>query len=253
MQQQQSTVHRRLERLRYSYRHGGIGGVLFSLFYKLANRLTRLLVFRAAIVEPAAILEAHLGELDAYRHGLFTPAELLPFVDDTENDLTPEFLDYATVQGDSCYAIFDGDVLASYCWNSDKPTLIERDLYMDFRTGYTYRYKEFTRPSHRGRRLSSYNHAESLRHFAAAGERGFAGYVEANNYTSYHTLQRRNHLFPGFIVVLGRGPNPWIWLSPQARDWGFRVISTTRGMHPHGASGQGQLSLSGTEKKLRVR
>ncbi len=226
MQHAQSAVHRKLESLRYLYVNGGVGGVLFSLFYILVNRFTRLLVFRAAILEAPALIAEHLGRLDAYQHRLCTPAELMPFVADPANDLSKEFLDYATAQGDSCYAIFDGDELVSYCWNSTKSTLIERDLHMDFRDGYIYRYKEYTRPSHRGRRLSSYNHAESLRHFAASGVQGFAGYVEANNYTSYRKLQRTNHLFPGFIVVLGKGPQPWIWHSPQAREWGFHVFST---------------------------
>jgi hypothetical protein len=229
MQQAQSGVQRKLERLRYLYRHGGPGGVLFSLLYKLVNRFTRLLVLRAAILEPRALTEEHFDRLAAYRHGLCTPAELLTFADDPANDLTRGFLDYAATQGDSCYAIFEGDVLASYCWNSDKPTRIEQNLYMEFRPGYTYRYKEFTRPSHRGRRLSSYNNAEALRLFAASGVQGFAGYVEANNYTSYRTLQRMNHLFPGFIVILGKGPKPWIWHSPKAREWGFRVVSTAPG------------------------
>jgi hypothetical protein len=246
MLQSQSGIRRKLETLRYLYRNGGLSGVLVSLFYKLANRFTRLLVLRAAI-EPQALLEAHLGCLDAYRHGLFTSAELEPFVNDPDTDLTCEFLDYAAAQGDTCYAIFEGNVLVNYCWNSDKPTRIERDLFMCFRPGYTYRYKAYTRPSHRGRRLSSYNNAESLRLFAGAGMQGFAGYVDVNNYISYRTLQRKNHQFPGFIVILGKGSKPWIWHSRQAGEWGFRVISTSPGLEQAGSGPyvQGILGQSG--------
>jgi len=233
MLQSQSGVRRKLESLRYIYRNGGLGGVVFSLLYKLANRFTRLLVLRPAI-EPPALLEAHLGCLGAYRHGLFTPAELEPFVNDPDTDLSCEFLDYAAAQGDTCYAIFEGNLLVNYCWNSDKPTWIERDLFMCFRPGYTYRYKAFTRPSHRGRRLSSYNNAESLRLFAGADMQGFAGYVEANNYISYRTLQRKNHQFPGFIVILGKGSKAWIWHSRQAMEWGFQVVSTAPSLEQAG-------------------
>ncbi len=222
---------RKLEHLRYSYRHGGVGGVLFSLIYKLVNRVVRLRVFRAAITQPPA-LPADLGRLDGYSHGLFSAAELLPFVDDPENELTRKFLAYAIAQGDTCYAIIDGDILANYCWNSGKSTLVDHDLCMDFRAGYIHRYRGFTRPSHRGRRLSSYNHAESLQLFAASGAQGFAGYVDADNYVSYRVLQRVNHLFPGFIVVLGNGPQAWIWHSPQARAWGFMVACSGPEMPP---------------------
>ena len=225
-QQYPSQLRRKLERLRYLYRHGGVTGLLFYLFYRLVNRFTRLRVFRMAIMDAGAPIDAQLGRLEAYRHGLFKPAELEPYVDDPENALTREFLDYAATQGDTCYATFEGDTLVSYCWNSDKPTLIEDDLHIEFRKGYIYRYKEYTRTSHRGRRLTSFARAESLRLFAATDVKGFAGYVEADNFVSYRALQRANHLFPGFIVVLGKGPAPWIWHSPGAREWGFRVLST---------------------------
>jgi hypothetical protein len=218
--------------LRYLYRHGGVSGLLFSLFYRLVNRFTRLRIFRMAILDTSVPLESQLGQLSAYRHGLFTPAELEPYADDPENDLSREFLDYAAGQGDSCNAVFEGDKLVSYCWNSDKPTLIEGDLHIEFRGGYVYRYKEFTRRSHRGRRLSSYARAESLRQFAARGLRGYDGYVEDYNFVSYRALQRAGHLFPGFIVVLGKSPLPWIWHSPKAREWGFRVVSTAAGPAP---------------------
>lgn len=141
--------------------------------------------------------------------------------------MTQDFLDYAEAQGDSCYAVIDDDTLVSYCWHSDKPTVIERDLHIEFQRGYIYRYKEFTRHSHRGRRLSSFARAEALRHFAGTGVKGYAGYVEADNFISYRALQRTGHLFPGYIVVLGNGARPWIWHSPKARDWGFRVVSNS--------------------------
>ncbi|KAF0187860.1 MAG: Uncharacterized protein FD165_2875, partial [Gammaproteobacteria bacterium] len=229
--QQQTVVRRKHERLRYLYRNGDVAGVLFSLLYHIVNRFTRVMVFKPSVVAAPALVYAHLDRLRSYRHGLFGAAELLPYAGDPANDLSREFLEYAAAQGDTCYAIFDGDTLASYCWNSNRPTLIERNLYMNYRSGYLYRYKEYTRPSHRGRRLGSYNHAESLRHFATSDVRGFAGYVEVDNYIQYRTLERLNHRFPGFIVVLGRGPTPWIWHSPRARAWGFRVVSSAPSEH----------------------
>lgn len=235
MSEGQSSASRKRERIRYLYRHGGVRGMLFYLFYALVNRVTRLRIFRVGILDATAPLDAQLGQLGAYRHALLSPAELEPYVDDPENDLTHDFLDYAAAQGDTCYATFDGTTLISYCWNSDKATAVESDLNIECRPGYIYRYKEFTRRSHRGQRLSSFARAESLREFAAAGMQGFAGYVEANNFVSYRALQRAGHLFPGFIVVLGRGPDPWIWHSPGARAWGFRISSTQAEQQPQGA------------------
>lgn len=226
MQPLQSNVRRKMERLHYLYRHGGVGGVLFHLVYGLVNRVTRLRIFKVVTFDVSAPVGPLLGRLEGYRHGLVHPADLKPFAHDTENDLTLEFLDYAATQGDTCYATFEGDKLVSYCWNSDKPTLIERDLHIEVAQGYIYRYKEFTRRSHRGRRLSALARAESLCLLVDSGVKGFAGYVEADNYVSYRALQRSGHVFPGFIIVLGKGPAPWIWHSPGAREAGFRVVST---------------------------
>lgn len=236
MPQPHSTARRKLERLRYLVRHGGIGGFLFYLCYRFVNRFTRLRIFRMVILDaPSAPIGTQLGRLGAYRHGLFTPEELEPYADDPDNDLSREFLDYAAAQGDTCYATFDGDELVSYCWNSEKPTAIEDGLHIECRPGYIYRYKEYTRPSHRGRRISSYARAEALCLAAAAGVSGYAGYVEADNFVSYRALQRSGHAFPGFVIVFGKGAAPWIWHSPAARDWGFRVASTAPGTLPHGA------------------
>jgi hypothetical protein len=224
-----SSMQRKMERVYYLYRHGGVRGMLFYTFYRVVNSFTRLRVFRAVLFEASAPVEPQLGQLDDFRHGLIDAPALASHVDDPDGDLSHEFLAYADAQGDTCYAVFDGESLVSYCWNSDKPTLIEENLYIEFAPGYVYRYKEYTRPSHRGRRLSAYARAESLRRFAAAGVKGFAGYVEADNFISYRALQRAGHLFPGFMVVLGRGSSPWIWHSPRAREWGFRVVAGSAG------------------------
>lgn len=247
----QSWPGRKLERLRYLYRHGGVSGVLFHLLYRTVNRFTRLRIFRAAILEASAPIGAQLARLGPYRHGMFTPEELKRFTDNPENDLTPDFLDYAAAQGDTCYAVLDGDELVSYCWNSDKPTAIEDDLRMEFRNGYIYRYKEFTRPSYRGRRLSTYARAEALCSVADSGVQGYAGYVEIDNFVCYRALERAGHRFPGFIVIFGKGPTPWIWHSQQAKDWGFRVVSTAA---PPLSSGGRQVHLAqpGAKKELGI-
>src|SRR5690606_32249616 len=134
----------KLERFRYLYRHGGVRGMLFYCCYRVVNCFTRLRVFRAVILEASAPIDDQRNRLGFLRHGLLDAVELEPCVDDPENDLSHKFLAYAEAQGDTCYATFDGDALVSYCWNSDKPTVIERDLHIEFAPGYVYRYKEYT-------------------------------------------------------------------------------------------------------------
>ena len=216
-------VSQKLEQARYLYRNGGLSGLLFALAYKLINRFTRLYILRAVVIGFPEVNTAHLGKLQDYRYGFFTAEQMRPFTRDPVNDLTDEFLDYAAAKGDKCFAIIENGVLVNYCWNSLQPTLIDADLQIEFDPAHYYRYKEYTRPSHRGRRLSSYNSAESLNLLANSPKKGFAGYVEADNYVSSRSLQRKNHRFVGFVVALGRGSDPWIWHSPKARSWGFRV------------------------------
>lgn len=212
------------EKARYMYRSGGIPGILFCMLYKVINRFTRLQVIRVFMAEPHAVNTHHLHRLDDYRFDLLTADELWPYVDDPENDLSREFLEYARRKGDKCSAVFEGDKLVNYCWNSEKPTLLEDDLNVEFPSGYHYRYKEFTRASHRGRRLGPYSSAEALVRLSSSSNKGFIGCVEANNFISYRAQKRKNYSFPGSVIIFGKGPEPWIWLSPGARRCGFRVV-----------------------------
>ena len=237
MQEVMTKLRGKFAKTRYLYRNGGAGGLLFCLLYGLVNRATRLLILRVVKVDFDEVKISHLNQLEGYRYGFFKAEQMRPWAEDPDTDLSHEFLDYARAKGDECFAIFDGDLLANYCWCSEDPTLIEEDLHMEFHPGYYYRYKEFTRVSHRGRRLSSYNSAESLRLLRHCGKQGFAGYVEADNIISYRSVQRKNHTFVGTVVVLGRGPQPWIWHSPGARQWGFRVARLSQPL-AQGRSGQ---------------
>lgn len=223
MSKKNAGSRQKLDQVRYLYRNGGLTGLLFALAYKLVNRFTRLYILRAAVIGFPEVHTAHLGQLKDYRYGFFSAGQMRPFTRDPANDLTDDFLDYATSKDDKCFAIFEGGVLVNYCWNSLQPTLIDADLQIEFDPSHYYRYKEYTRPSHRGRRLSSFNSAESLNLLAKSTKKGFAGYVEADNYVSWRSLRRKNHRFVGFIVALGRGSDPWIWHSPNARSRGFRV------------------------------
>lgn len=212
-------------RFRFVFKNGGVSGVLIKIFHKLANRVTRLLVLRTGMIAFDEINTAHLGKLAHYRHGLYPAEQLRGCTEDPDNDLAAAFIDYAAAQGDRCYAIFEGDKLVNYCWTSQAPTMIEPGLRIEFSPDYYYRYKEYTRPSHRGRRLSSFNHAESMQLLSTSGKKGFAGYVEMDNYISYRSLLKMNHTFAGFVVILGKGQHRWIWHSPKARKGGFRVFN----------------------------
>ena len=49
-------------------------------------------------------------------------------------------------EGDRCYALFDGELLAAYGWYSDLPTPIDEHFVLHFDRAYTYMYAGYTLP-----------------------------------------------------------------------------------------------------------
>src|SRR6266545_4993369 len=49
-----------------------------------------------------------------------------------EYELTPEFAEEAIDKGDECFALFDGDRLASFGWYSNQPTHVSDGLVLHF-------------------------------------------------------------------------------------------------------------------------
>ncbi len=105
-------------------------------------------------------------------------------------------------KGDYCYAILDGEKLASYGWYSTKPTSINPELVLYFNDQWVYMYKGYTHPGYRGQRLHAIGMAKALEAFTKKGFKGLISYVETNNFASLKSVYRMGYRNFGKVRIL---------------------------------------------------
>lgn len=138
-------------------------------------------------------------------------------------EMTEEFALDALDKGDECFALFEGDRLASFGWYSNQPTLISDGLSLHFDPSWVYMYKGFTLPDYRGKRLHGIGMSLAARAYTERGSRGLISYVKSNNFQSLRSIERMGYRIFGDVYlarVLGR---PVTWSTPSCKPYGFRL------------------------------
>ena len=142
-------------------------------------------------------------------------------------DMTRDFAREALDKRDECFAIFDGDRLASYGWYSNQPTLISDGLVLHFDPSWVYMYKGFTHPDYRGKRLHGIGMSLALRAYTERGSRGLISYVKSNNFQSLRSIERMGYRIFGDIYLARVMGRPVTWSTPGCRPYGFRLEMVT--------------------------
>lgn len=158
-------------------------------------------------------------------HGLFLERPmLLKYAADPQNELTEQFVLNALSRGDECYGFLDGDTLASYGWYSRWPTAINPpELILHFDDRYSYMYKGFTHPDHRGMRLHAAGMTRALQKYLERGCRGIVSYVEWNNFGSLKSCFRMGYTEFGTILAIRLFGSFLVWSSAGCEPYGFTL------------------------------
>ena len=156
-------------------------------------------------------------------HGRFVPVGELARRYGDSHELTSTFLREASLRGDRCYALFDGDTLASYGWYSDLPSPIDEHFVLHFDRGYTYMYKGYTVPAYRGLRLHAVGMCRALRAFTLEGKEGLISYVQSNNFASLRSVARMGYRVFGEVYLLRVGRRAFTYATKRCRDYDFWV------------------------------
>jgi hypothetical protein len=152
------------------------------------------------------------------------PSGLLKFAKNDVYELTPRFIHASAEKGDECYAILEGDALASYGWYSSRPTLLDNeDLILRFGSGYVYMYKGFTLSTYRGQRLHAIGMTRSLAAYKAKGFKGLISYVESNNFDSLRSCYRMGYRDCGLMRVIRAGGKYFFTRQPSCEQYGLAV------------------------------
>jgi hypothetical protein len=206
-------------------RHG-LGPTLHHAAYRVANRLTEVAVWNALAITRGMVDEEYLRPSDRVQGRMVEAAAMRPYVADPELRLTHRFIDEATAQGDQCYVLFEGDVVASYGWYSTRPTRLSEIRgapVLHFDPSYAYMYNTFTRPEYRGRRLNAMGMAASLEQWAHAGFSGLVAYVVSSNIASLKSCERLGFETFGHVIIFNVGQHQLWWVTRGCKKYGFRV------------------------------
>jgi hypothetical protein len=184
-----------------NYRTFGFRSGNYGLAYCLFNRLAFYKVLQGMTVTMESLDQKYLDGNQEYRCVFISEEETHSHSQDPVYGMTDQFIGRAMLKGDRCYAILDGDRLASYGWYSDQPTLINSELRLHFKPGWMYMYKGFTHPDYRGQRLHAIGMARALQTFVEQGYQGLIAYVETCNFASLRSVDRMGFRNFGRVVI----------------------------------------------------
>lgn len=142
---------------------------------------------------------------------------------DQEPTLRPKFMREARARGDRCYAILDGDRLASYGWYATRPLVVAYGQYLHFDPSYVYMHSGYTHPDYRGQRLFGIGKAQALRTLSEEGNRGMLACVDTDNVRSLRSFHRLGASCFGVMRVLRIGERAWRHTSPGCDRYGFTL------------------------------
>jgi len=228
-----------LEDLRRDLNYAGLSGTAFDLAYRLTNKCAPFMILKLMKITMETMNRALVALPAGLQVAFPEEADLRRYARDSANDLTDAFLDQALAKGDRCYAILDGDVLASYGWYSRDDTHITDELVLRFSREWLYMYKAYTMPRYRGLRLNAIGMAALLDEGRRLGLRGLVSFVEANNYSSLNSGYRMGYQDVGRIVALKALGQYWIHVDRACGTYGFAVTSLEPQRLPRMAGAKG--------------
>jgi hypothetical protein len=209
-----------------SIRLHGVGRTLYHAAYRALSQVIQVAVWNAIVVDLDTIDRAFLVDPRRRRGCLLEAGAMRPHTRDPENRLTDGFIDAAIGRGDLCYALFDGDALASYGWYARRPVPlaeIDRGLILHFDPAYVYMYHCFTHPRYRGQRLHAIGAAAALEAHAEAGSKGLVAYVDSSNFASLKSYHRIGCRTFGHVALLKVGREHVCRATLGCKKYDFRV------------------------------
>lgn len=203
----------------------GIKNAFFGLIYKFINKIVFLKVLQGMVLTINSLNLEMLVVPSGYDVTLLSKDELLKYSKDKKSELEKSFIDAALEKGDQCLGFINNDILASYGWYSNSATSINEDLSLIFDNYWTYNYKGYTNPSHRGKRLHAIGMAIMLTMIAKKNFCGILAYVEIFNFRSLRSTKRLGFRPFGKVYVLKIFDRYWIKAEKSCSPYGFNVKS----------------------------
>ena len=214
-------IRRALNATGRNIRNHGYSAAAYDLTVRLTNRLITYRRLQCLVVEQPD--PSYLILPSPFRCIRLQAADLQRFALLPEYELDAEFLQDAGRKGDECFAVFQGDSLASYSWYSREPTRINHALELQFDGRYRYMYKGFTLHSFRGHRLYPTGVTIALNAYRSEGYKGLLAYVEAQNFDSLKSCYRMGYRPCGHIRYFKIGKKYKVLAHSACRQYSLRL------------------------------
>ena len=176
---------------------------MYLALHKALNKLVyvdELRLFRLAWADADRSFLAAAGDWTARA---LAPAEVERFGGDAATGLHQPYLAEAQANGDQCFALLDGERLASYSWYSQKPTILTGAFRLTYPSRYVYMHHSFTPEGYRGRRLHTIGIVLALRDWAQRGHEEFLCVVSGDNTSSLKSTGRAGYRLVGRLWMAG--------------------------------------------------
>jgi hypothetical protein len=207
--------------IRNDVKNFGVSKTFHDLTFRAVNQLVDFKVLNCITI--SNVDPRYLKGNENYTYAFLTPDRLYELAKNEEHELPNEFIQPALRKGDECYAILDGDVVASYGWYSNSPTDISHELRLHFSDQYIYMYKGYTHHQYRGQRLHAIGMTLALKQYLSRGFKGLVSYVESTNYSSLKSVQRMGYQDFGKIYILKSFGKYLIYCNQGCAEYGFRL------------------------------
>jgi len=195
-------IKRNLEQSKYVAQRDGLLTACYCLFHDLITRITPFSAYKAMILTMSTLDPIYLKGPKNYRYLFLNREQMIKCAGDPNNDMSKNFIEEALSHSEECFAILDGEVLASYTWYSSMPSHARRELYFYSNKSYKYAHKFYTAPGYRGQRLLAIGVAKACKEYTERGFKGLLSIVEAHNLNSLRSVYRMGYRDIGKIYVI---------------------------------------------------
>ena len=207
------------ETIRNDIKRVGISKTLFDVIYNAINHVLYLRVLDCVTIKKSD--PRYLEVSNNYTCRFLTNDEIVAFAKFPEYDLEEEAMWLAFKKGDECFAILDGDRLASYGWYSNQPTTSSEGLVLHFNQAYTYMYQGYTHHDYRGQRLHAIGMTMALNEYLRRGFKGIVSCVDATNFNSLKSVYRMGYQSFGKLYILKALGQCFVYRSPGCKEYGY--------------------------------
>lgn len=206
-------VHMVLTSTRAIAKRFGAGAALYSVAYRMAQRLLVLDVEHLLLLESPSPARSSTKLTDVRVKSL-TPEEVKRFAADPESDLDVAMLERILLENNYCFAALHAGELAGYAWFALDSIPPEHNrgghpatgVGLNYPQHMAYMYKGYVRPNYRGNNLYGLIISEALAQLADVGVTQLLSNVECTNFAAQKSCFDVGYRSLGYVWRIGY---PW--------------------------------------------